>query len=112
MGDFNYLDISWEDQSAKSEWSQSFISCVDELYSMQEVNGLTRGKALLDLVVAMGDDLISNLNIEGNLGDSDHELITFTICCKAGKSVSNTEVLDFRKADFDKLRRLTALSRR
>ena len=64
------------------------------------------GKALLDLVLAMGDDLIGDLVIDGKLGDSDNELITFIICRKAGKSVSSTEVVDFRIADFDKLKRL------
>ena len=90
MGDFSYLDISWEDHSAKSERSQSFLSCVDDLYLTQEVYGPTRGKALLDLVLATGDDLIGDLVIDGKLGDSDHELITFTICRKAGKSVSQS----------------------
>ena len=108
MGDFNYPDISWEDHSAKSERAQSFLSCVDDLYLTQEVYGSTRGKALLDLVLATGDDLIGDLVIDGKLGDSDHELITFTIRRKAGMSVSNTEVLDFRKADFDKLKRLVS----
>ena len=112
MGDFNYPDISWEDHSAKSERSQSFLSCVDDLYLTQEVYGPTRGKALLDPVLATGDNLIGGLVIDGKLGDSDHELITFTIHRKAGKSVSNMEVLDFRKAHFDKLRRLVSAALR
>ena len=65
-----------------------------------------RGKALLDLVLATGDDLIGNPVIDGKVDDSDHKLISFTIHHKAGKSVSNTEILNYRKADFQKLRRL------
>ncbi|XP_059574122.1 uncharacterized protein LOC109285659 [Alligator mississippiensis] len=90
MGDFNYPDI-WEERSVKSKWSQSFLSCVDYLCLTQETYGPTRDKALRDLVLATEDDLISDLTIDGKLGDSDHELITFTICRKADKSVSNTE---------------------
>ena len=106
MGDFNYPDISWEEHLATSKRSKNFLMCMDELYMTQEVYGPMRGKVLLDLVLAMGDDLISDLTIEGKLGDSDHELITSTIHRKPSKSVSDAEVLDFRKADFDKLRRL------
>ena len=40
------------------------------------------------------------------MGESDHELFIFIIHHKAGKSVSNAEVLSFRKADFDRLKRL------
>ena len=54
MGDFNYPDFSWEDHSAKSKRSQSFLLCVDGLYLTQEVYGPTRGKALLNLVLATG----------------------------------------------------------
>ncbi|XP_059576813.1 uncharacterized protein LOC132247742 [Alligator mississippiensis] len=79
---------------------------MDEFYLSQEVYGLTRGKMLLDLVLAKGYDLVSGLIIEGKLGDSGHELITFTIHRKAGKSASNTEICDHRKADFHKLKRL------
>ena len=89
MGDYNYLDISWNERSAKSDLSQSFLTCVDKLYLSQEVYGATRGQALLDLVLGKGGDLISDFRIEGKLGDSDHELITFTIHVKAGKSASN-----------------------
>ena len=80
VGDFNYPSISWEKRLAKSKWLQSFLSCVDDLYLTQEVYRPTRGKALLNLVLATGDDLISDLMIKGKLGDSDHELITFTTC--------------------------------
>ena len=110
MGDFKYLNISWEDHSAKSERSQSFLSCVDDLYLTQEVYGPMRGKALLNLVLATGDDVISDLVINGKLGDSDHELITFTIHRKAGNSVSNTEVLDCRKLTLTSSRGLSVRS--
>ena len=54
MGDLNYPDICWEAQSAKSNHSRRFLTCIQDLHLTQEVYGPTRGNVLLELVFAMG----------------------------------------------------------
>ena len=73
---------------------------------MQEVYGPTRGNALLDLVLAMGEDRVGELQIHGHPGDSDHQSIKFTIQHRVGKITSRVEELDFRKTNFSALRNL------
>ena len=68
----------------------------------------TRDSALLDLVLATGDDLVGNPQVHSNLGDSDHHLVEFTIQQRVGKISSEAKVLDFRRANFSKLRRLVS----
>ena len=106
MGDLNFPDICWEEQSAKSDRSRRFLARVQDLHLTQEVHRPTRGDALLDLVLATGDDLVRGLRVMGHLGDSDHRLLEFTIQRKVAKSCSKAAALDFRRADFNKLRRI------
>ena len=58
MGDMNYPDINWEEQSASSSHSQRFLTCVQDLHLVQEVLVPTRENSILDLVLASGDDLV------------------------------------------------------
>ena len=106
MGNLNYLDICWEEQSARSECSRRFLARVQDLHLTQEVNSRTRGDTLLDLVLATGDDLVRGLQVLDSLGDSDHRLLGFTIQCKVAKACSKAAALDFRRADFNELRRI------
>ena len=41
-----------------------------------------------------------------HLGDSDHRLLEFTIQRKVAKACSKATALDFRRADFNELRRI------
>ena len=68
MGDLNYPDICWEDQSARTNHSRMFLICIQDLHLMPEVYDPTRGNTLLDLVLATGDDLVGELQVQGNLG--------------------------------------------
>ena len=61
---------------------------------------------MLDLVLATGDDLVRGLRVLGHLGDSDHRLLEFTIQRKVAKACSKAAALDFRRADFNELRRI------
>ncbi|XP_059582419.1 uncharacterized protein LOC132250144 [Alligator mississippiensis] len=106
MGDLNYLDICWEEQSARSDCSHRFLAELQNLHLTQEVHSPTRGNALLDLVLATGDDLLSRLQVRDHLGDSDHRLLEFTIQRRVSKACSKAADLDFRRADFNEVRRL------
>ncbi|XP_059581920.1 uncharacterized protein LOC132249993 [Alligator mississippiensis] len=106
MGDLNFPDICWEEQSARSDSSRRFLAEIQDLHLTQEVHSPTRGNALLDLVLATGDDLVVGLQVLDHLGDSDHRLLEFTIQRKVAKASSKAAALDFRRADFNEVRRI------
>ena len=98
MGDLYLLDICWEAQSARSDCSCRFLARMQDLHLTQEVHSPTRGDALLDLVLASGDDLVRGLRVLDHLGDSNHRLLESTIQSKVAKACSETAALDFRRA--------------
>ena len=60
----------------------------------------------MDLVLATGDNLVTGLQVLDPLGDSNHRLLEFTIQRRVPRACSKAVALDFRKANFNKLRRL------
>ena len=106
MGDLNFPDICWEEQSAGSDHSRRFLARVQDLHRTQEVHSPTRGDTLLDPVLATGDDLVRGLQVLDHLGNSDHRLLEFTIQHKVAKAYSKAAALDFRRVDFNELRRI------
>ena len=44
--------------------------------------------------------------VGNSLGQSDHEMVEFSILGKVRKGISKTAVLDFRRADFELFRTL------
>ncbi|XP_060136500.1 uncharacterized protein LOC132592834 [Zootoca vivipara] len=104
MGDFNYPDICWMSNSAKSIRSNRFLTGLADNFIVQKVGEATRGSAILDLVLTNSDDLVSGVEVAGSLGGSDHALLEFIIQRKGAAKHTKTQILDFKKADFRKLR--------
>ncbi|KYO44843.1 hypothetical protein Y1Q_0016637 [Alligator mississippiensis] len=108
MGDLNYPDICWEEQSARSEGSRRFLAKIQDLHLTQEVHSHTKRNALLALALALAtsDDLVRGLQVLDYLGDSDHHLLEFTIQRRVSRACNKTVALDFKRANFNELRRL------
>ncbi|XP_065438446.1 uncharacterized protein LOC135981058 [Chrysemys picta bellii] len=106
MGDFNYTDICWENNTAGHRLSNKFLDCIGDNFLFQKVEKATRGEAVLDLILTNREELVENVKVEGSLGESDHEIIEFAILTKGRRENSKIETMDFRKADFGKLREL------
>lgn len=49
------------------------------------------------------EELDENLEVEGSLGQSDHEMIEFEILMNRREN-SKIKIMDFKKANFSKLR--------
>ena len=58
------------------------------------------------MILTNREELVENLKVEGSLGESDHEIIEFTILRKGRRENSKIETMDFRKVDFGKVREL------
>ncbi|XP_060139070.1 uncharacterized protein LOC132593239 [Zootoca vivipara] len=104
MGDFNYPDICWMSNSAKSIRLNRFLTGLADNFIVQKVGEATRGSAILDLVLTNSDDLVSGVDVAGSLGGSDHALLEFIVQRKGATKHTKTQILDFKKADFRKLR--------
>ncbi|CAJ0932325.1 unnamed protein product [Ranitomeya imitator] len=92
MGDFNYPDIN------------RFLLITKKNYLSQLVQNPTRGAALLDLILSNRPDRITNLQVVGHLGNSDHNIVQFHLSFTRGTCQGVTKTLNFRKAKFDQLR--------
>ena len=93
---------NWDQRRVK----QGALAEIQDLHLIQEVHSPTRGNALLDLVLATGDDLVRGLQVLDHLCDSDHRLLEFTNQHRVSRACSKAVALDFKRADLNKLRRL------
>ncbi|CAM4513742.1 unnamed protein product [Caretta caretta] len=106
MGDFNFPDIDWRTSASNNNRAQIFLDAIADGFLQQVVAEPTRGDAILDLVLVSNEDLIEEMVVGDNLGSSDHELIQFKLNGRINKNKSATRVFDFKRADFQKLRKL------
>ena len=60
----------------------------------------TRGSNILDLLFVNREGLVGNVKVGGRLGQSDHEMLDFSILVEPQRGVSITATLDFQTANF------------
>ncbi|CAJ0940289.1 unnamed protein product, partial [Ranitomeya imitator] len=104
MGDFNYPDINWESETCETHKGNRFLLITKKNYLSQLVQNPTRGAALLDLILSNRPDRITNLQVVGHLGNSDHNIVQFHLSFTRGTCQGVTKTLNFRKSKFDQLR--------
>ncbi|CAJ0925451.1 unnamed protein product, partial [Ranitomeya imitator] len=104
MGDFNYPDINWETETCETHKGNRFLLITKKNYLSQLVQNPTRGAALLDLILSNRPDRITNLQVVGHLGNSDHNIVQFHLSFTRGTCQGVTKTLNFRKAKFEQLR--------
>nr|GFB50161.1 hypothetical protein [Tanacetum cinerariifolium] len=107
MGDFNYPHIDWVNSCSGHERETGFLDMLNDCALEQLVTEPTRGQVTLDLILCGTQDLVREVNVTEPLGNSDHAAICFAMHV-GGRvpSKSDTKTLDFRRADFPKMRRL------
>ena len=97
MGDFNYRNIDWVNYISDNE-SEELIRFVNENFLKQLVNVPTRENSVLDIILTNRDNLVSNLDVGGKLGNSDHEEIRL-------KNENRVLVPNFRKGKYEAFRK-------
>ena len=108
LGDFNIPVANWGD-ALTSHSGKTLYENLQESSLHQHITHPTRGDNILDLVFTTCDNLVSNVVIGSEFSSSDHRVITFDISIDAANlPESHEKVLDFRKADFAKLRHTLA----
>ncbi|GAB0209293.1 mitochondrial enolase superfamily member 1 [Grus japonensis] len=118
MGDFNYPDICWKNNTAVQMSSIKFLECIEDCFLIQMLDVPTRNEALLDLLLTNQENLLCNISVSDSLGCSDHNIVEFGILlstlkhcwgpglgnknpgrCKHGSVVNEGRVEDWKKAN-------------
>ena len=103
VGDFNLPRIDWDNQIGDAE-SEEFLDVVQDNFLHQYIREPTRGSNILDLVLSNTDNIISDVEIGGQLGNTDHDEIRFKFNWNEHSSENKTSVPNFRLGDFGGLR--------
>jgi hypothetical protein len=117
MGDFNLKGIDWELLLVEGgSKEQELVDLVNDCFLTQHVCEETRGKNILDLVFSTDKDLVSNVQLESPVANSDHNVITFQVNCEVISRSNATDVYDYNKGNYkliseelDKMNWLTAM---
>ena len=91
-----------------SKQSKRFLERVQDSFLTQLVREPTRGGALLDLLFTNTEGLVGDVKVGDCLGQSDHEIVEFSILGDVRRVTSKTAILNFQRADFDLFRMLVA----
>ena len=105
LGDFNSRNNDWE-LTVSGNDVEDLLKLVQDNFLNQVIKEPTRGDNILDLILTNGDDLVKEADIGGQLGNSDHCEIRHILKGENDvRSVNKHRVPDFRKANYDGLRR-------
>ena len=105
MGDFNYPEIDWSTSHGQTLASQNFIDSVEESFLIQHVTKSTRKGSILDLVITSEPDMIDTVSVLDNFGNSDHNMLEWTVQLNTLQSACNRPLFDYKKANFSAIRR-------
>ena len=111
MGDFNYPNIDWKTGTAyhfADPDTQEFIQTIEDCFYSQHVLCPTRGDAILDIILSRDPDLVSNVTVIHNLGNSDHNMVCFSVHYEHEISNVNRIIRDFNKGNFDSMKDILA----
>ncbi|XP_056395052.1 uncharacterized protein LOC130290887 [Hyla sarda] len=104
MGDFNYPDIDWGRGLAKTTKGRKFLNLLQDNFMGQFVEDPTRCDALLDLIISNKAELVGNVTVRENLGNSAHNIVTFDLKCRKQRQTGKAKTYNFKKANFPGLR--------
>ena len=116
-GDFNHKEIKWSDENGNITTNNltnaNFVECLDDSYLHQLVEDNTRYPhqkdqvpSLLDLVLTKDVNLISDLEYNSHIGESDHITLNFNIHSALHPenfTDNNHHRYKYYKADIDKM---------
>lgn len=101
MGDFNFEDsIDWINNTCSAK-GKLFLDCITKNFLHQHVVKPTRGNNILDLVITSDIDLVKNLEVGENFGNSDHYIIRFDLAVTYVKE-NNRRKFNYAKGDYIK----------
>ena len=109
MGDFNHGNIKWDSQQSTGVEDQKFLCLVQDNFLTQHVLEPTRAAIVLDIVLSSQKEFVDNVVIQEPLGSSDHNQLHFNINIKSDKTKVKQCRRDFRRGNYDEIRKSLAL---
>ena len=106
VGDFNHMDICWKDHTVSCKRSRRLLESIDDIFLYQVLDRLTRGEALLDILLTNAEEIIKGIKVRGSLGCSDHALVEFVISRNVGLGKEWGQ--DFGRVNFRLFKELLA----
>ena len=101
MGDFNYPQLNWKDDSLLNI-SSPFVECLNDNFLTQMVNESTRGDNTLDLLITSNEDFIENVRIEEPFSTSDHKIVRWSIVIGRNNNKENDrKQFNYFKGNYD-----------
>jgi len=105
MGDFNHPDINWSSYAVPDDAQcKDFFNCVDEYFLTQHVSDPTRENSTFDLVFSREPELVSDVQVIENLGNSDHNMITFRVHHQQRVINSMRPMHDYHHGDYQSIK--------
>ena len=114
-GDFNQPTIDWKNESASAgvgNQAYIFMDFVRDSYLIQHVCQPTHYRGtqhptLIDLIFSNEEEMVQNIRHCAPLGKSHHQCLFFDFLCSGQENSKCYEgKYDFKKADFEKMRKL------
>ena len=109
MGDFNHGNIKWDSQQSTGVEDQKFLCLVQDNFLTQHVLEPTRAARVLDIVLSSQKEIVDNVVIQEPLGSSDHNQLHFNINIKSDKTKVKQCRRDFRRGNYEEIRKSLAL---
>ena len=105
VGDFNFPHIDWDSDTVKGLDGVEFVKCVQENFLYQYIEVPTREGAILDLLLGNELGQVMDVSVREHFRPSDHNAISFNLIMDKDRSDLRVEVLNWKKAKFDEMRR-------
>ena len=99
LGDFNYPNIDWFQQTSTVAQEETFLDFANEHNLTQHVLTPTRGENILDLLMSVGSFQIDEVTVHETFSTSDHNIVTAKILTDLPTMV-NKEIRDFKNTDW------------
>ena len=108
MGDFNHGNIKWDTLQCTGVEDQKLLCLVQDNFLTQHVLEPSRATRVLDKVLSSKREFVDNVVIQEPLGSSDHNELHFNINIKSDKTKVKQCRRDFRKGNYQEIRKSLA----
>lgn len=103
MGDFNHSDLYWANGNAHSTKACHFFTILHINFMIRMGKSLNRDNVLLGILITNNIELIADVEMMGNLGNSDYRLITNAINYRKVRQKGRSRTLHFKRDNFTKM---------
>ena len=104
LGDYNFRNINWEDNSTKRNIDQEFVDTTQDNFLAQIMDSPTRGDNILDLAFTNDPASISHCETLPTLGSSDHKIIFLQMNCMIPRITSEPrKIYLYSQGDYNGL---------